>query len=142
MSNRMNGSLRYRAPRRTPPFGLSCRAPIARVLKQARDVGKPVDRDALVFAHCEAVGHREKLPARGHDLRHSYRTVCADIHIDDAMVRILQGWAPRSVSEKYLTRLVLATGQGIRAYQRQVSRKIVELLGSDPTLPGGHRARP
>lgn len=108
-------------------------APIARILKRARDLGKPVDRDALVFVHCEAVGHREKLPARGHDLRHSYRTTAADIHIDDAFVRILQGWAPRSVSEKYLTQCVLSTGQGIRAYQRQMSAKIIQLLGADPT---------
>lgn len=112
-------------------------APIARVLKRARNLeralGKPKDRDAFVFAHCGHAGHRDDLPRRGHDLRHSYRTLCADIHIDDAFVRILQGWAPRTVSEGYLTRLVLATGQGIRAYQRQVSQKIIELLGADPT---------
>jgi integrase len=109
-------------------------APIARVLKRARDLGKPVDKDALVFAHTGHAGHRDDLPRRGHDLRHSYRTVCADIHIDDAFVRILQGWAPRTVSEGYLTRLVLATGQGIRTYQRKVSKRTIELLGADPTL--------
>jgi integrase len=109
-------------------------APIARILKRARDVGKPVDKDALVFAHCEAVGHTQRdLPTRGHAFRHSYTTVAADIHIDDAFVKILQGWAPRSMAEKYLTRVVLATGQGIRDYQRRVSVKIIELLGADPT---------
>ena len=108
-------------------------APIARILKRARDVGKPKDRDAFVFAHCGQVAQRENLPARGHDLRHSYRTVCADLHIEDHMVRVLQGWAPQSVSEGYLTRLVLAAGQGIRAYQRKVSKRIIELLGADPT---------
>ncbi len=107
--------------------------PIARILKRARDVGKPKDHDALVFAHCDQVAQREALPARGHALRHSYRTVCADLHIDDVIAHVLQGWAPRNISENYLTRLVLAAGQGVRASQRKVSKRIIELLGADPT---------
>ena len=109
-------------------------APIARVLKRARDLGKPKDRDAFVFAHCGHAGHRDELPRRGHDLRHSYRTVCADLHIDDVIAHVLQGWRPRNISESYLTRLVLAAGQGVRASQRRVSKRIIELLGgADPT---------
>ena len=108
-------------------------APIARILKRARDLDKPKDGEAFVFRHCTQAAQREKLPARGHALRHSYATLCANIGIDDAMVRILQGWAARSISEQYLTRLVLSTGQGVRATQRRVSAKIIELLGADPT---------
>jgi hypothetical protein len=33
----------------------------------------------------------------------------------------------------HVTRLVIAEGTGIRAKQRKVSRKIIHLLGSDPT---------
>ncbi len=108
-------------------------APIARVLKRARDLGKPVDKDAFVFAHCEQAGHRDALPTRGHAFRHSYRTVCANLHISDATARVLQGWAPRNVSERYITELVLAAGQGVRASQRRMSKQIIELLGADPT---------
>ncbi len=45
-------------------------------------------------------------------LRHSYRTVCADLYIDDVIAHVQQGWALRNISESYLTRLVLADGQG------------------------------
>ncbi len=110
-------------------------APIARVLKRARDLGKPKDRDALVFEHCGHAGHRDELPRRGHDLRHSYRTVCGDLGIDDVIAHVLQGWRPRNISESYLTRLVLAAGQGVRASQRKVSKRIIGLLGADPTRP-------
>jgi integrase len=106
-------------------------APIARILKRARDLD---GKGEFVFAHCTQAAQREKLPARGHALRHSYATVAANIGIDDAMIRILQGWAPRSMAEKYLTRMVLATGEGVRTYQRKMSAKIVQLLGADPTL--------
>ncbi len=110
-------------------------APIARVLKRARDLGKPKDRDALVFEHCGHAGHRDELPRRGHDLRHSYRTVCGDLGIDDVIAHVLQGWRPRNISESYLTRLVLAAGQGVRASQRKVSKRTIGLLGADPTRP-------
>jgi integrase len=105
-------------------------APIARVLKRARDIGKPGE---FVFEGCAQAGHRDALPARGHALRHSYRTVCANIGIDDVIAHVLQGWAPRNISESYLTRLVLSAGEGVRASQRRVSKKIIELLGADPT---------
>jgi integrase len=109
-------------------------APIARVLKRARDLGKPVDKDAFVFEHCGHAGHRDDLPRRGHDLRHSYRTVCAEIEVDDVLAHVLQGWRPRNISESYLTRLVLSAGQSMRQAQRRISKKIIELLGADPTV--------
>jgi hypothetical protein len=81
-------------------------APIARILKRARDVG-------------EAKGSR--------------CTCVCSLNIDDVIAHVLQGWAPRNISESYLTRLVLAAGQGVRASQRKVSTRIIELLGADPT---------
>lgn len=108
-------------------------APIARILKRARDLGKPKCADDFVFPHSFHHPHRDDLPATGHDLRHTYRTVCADQGIDDVLAHVLQGWAPKNISERYVTRLVMAEGTGIRAAQRKVSRKIVQLLASDPT---------
>jgi integrase len=108
-------------------------APIARILKRARDLGKP--GDTFVFEGCAQAGHRDNLPARGHDLRHSYATLAANVGVDEAMIRVLQGWAPRSMAEKYFTRLVLSTGKGVRDYQRLVSKRTIELLAADPTKP-------
>ena len=114
-------------------------APIARILKRVRNLGKglgkPKDLDAFVFEHCGHAGHRDELPRRGHDLRHSYRTLCADTSgIGPGTVRVLQGWKPKNTDEKYITELVLAAGQGLRASQRKVSKRIIGLLGADPTL--------
>jgi integrase len=108
-------------------------AAIARILKRARDLGKPESADDFVFPHSFHHPHRDDLPATGHDLRHTYRTVCADQGIDDVLAHVLQGWAPKNISEKYVTRLVMAAGAGIRAAQRKVSHKIIQLLGRDPT---------
>ena len=108
-------------------------APIARILKRARDVGKPKTREDFVFAHGYHAPHRDDLPAKGHALRHTYRTVSADAGVDDVLVHVLQGWEPKNMSETYVTRLVLAEGTGIRSAQHKVSHKIVQLLGSDPT---------
>ena len=65
----------------------------------------------------------------------TYRTVCGDLGIDDVIAHVLQGWRPRNISERYLTRLVLAAGQGVRASQRKVSKRTIGLLGADPTRP-------
>jgi integrase len=109
-------------------------APIARILKLARDAGKPKSREDFVFAHCYHAPHRDDLPAKGHALRHTYRTVSADAGVDDVIAHILQGWEPKNISETYVTRLVMAEGTGIRSAQRKVSSKIVKLLGRDPTI--------
>ncbi|MGO9684108.1 MAG: tyrosine-type recombinase/integrase [Beijerinckiaceae bacterium] len=109
-------------------------APIARVLKRARDVGKPEDGDAFVFAHCGHAGHRDDLPTRGHAHRHTWRTVAADCGVDELLAHLMLGHVPRNISQAYITRFVLATGPAIRQAQRKVSRRILQLLGSDPTL--------
>lgn len=57
--------------------------------------------------------------------------MCADCGIDAPM----QGRERKNLSEAYVTRLVLVEGGGIRSAQRKVSRKIIQLLGSDPTRP-------
>jgi integrase len=108
-------------------------APIARVLKRARDLGKPKGRDAFVFAHCGQVGQREDLPARGHALRHTWRTVAADCGVDELLAHFMLGHVPQNISQAYITRLVLSAGPALRQAQRKVSKRILHLLGSDPT---------
>jgi integrase len=108
-------------------------APIALVLKRARDLGKPKGRDAFVFAHCGQVGQREDLPARGHALRHTWRTVAADCGVDELLAHFMLGHVPQNISQAYITRLVLSAGPALRQAQRKVSKRILHLLSSDPT---------
>jgi hypothetical protein len=44
------------------------------------------------------------------------------------------GHVPQNISQAFITRLVLAAGPALRQAQRKVSRRIIELLGADPTL--------
>jgi integrase len=111
-------------------------ATIARVLLEGNIIGKPRDRDAFVFAHCEAAGHRDDLPTRGHALRHTWRTVAADCGVDELLAHFMLGRVPQNISQAYITRLVLAAGPALRQAQRKVSRRIIQLLGSDPTYSG------
>ena len=76
-------------------------APIARLLKRARDKGKPTNGDSLVFPYCSQL--RDELPTRGHAFRHTYRTLCASLEINPTLVRVMQGWADDEVSEDYVT---------------------------------------
>ena len=108
-------------------------APIARALKQARNVGEPKDPDALVFAHCGQAGNRDDLPTRGHALRHTWRTVAADCGVDELLAHFMLGHVPQNISQAYITRLVLSAGPALRQAQRKVSKRILHLLGTDPT---------
>jgi hypothetical protein len=109
-------------------------AAIARVLKRARDTAKPSGLDDFVFPHSAQFGHRENLPTRGHAFRHTWRTIAADCKVDDLLAHVMLGHAPKNISESYITRFVLASGPSLRQAQRKVSRRILLLLGSDPTL--------
>lgn len=86
-----------------------------------------------MFAHCGQVGQREDLPARGHALRHTWRTVAADCGVDELLAHFMLGHVPQNISQAYITRLVLSAGPALRQAQRKVSKRILHLLGSDPT---------
>ncbi len=99
-------------------------APIARILKRARDIGngdspEVLTPDDFVFPHCGQIAARDALRATGHALPHTYRTLAADCGIDDILSHVLLGHTPRNVSEQYITRLVLTAGPTIRAAQRK-----------------------
>jgi integrase len=74
-------------------------APIARILKAARDLGEPASGDDFVFPHSYHHPHRDDLPVRGHALRHTWKTA-ADCGIDDLLSRLLLGHEPQGISEK------------------------------------------
>jgi integrase len=109
-------------------------APIARVLKRARDIAKPANGQAFIFPHCGQVASRDALPYSGHDLRHTWKTVATACGLSDLFSGIMLGHQPEGISEKYITQHVLSTGTELRAAQRKVSARIVKLLRSDPTM--------
>jgi integrase len=112
-------------------------APIAGALKIARDaIGtarkgtNDAERD-LVFPGC-AHGQNvicDALPAHGNMLRHTYRTVAADLKVDDLLIQFLMGHKPRGISAGYVSRLILQSGTAMREAQRTISRRIIKLLG-------------
>lgn len=66
------------------PIPLS--AAIARALKIARDHAKPnADGDSLIFPECSTAGHRDPLPARGHAMRRTWKTIATNCAVPDDM---------------------------------------------------------
>jgi integrase len=104
--------------------------PIVQALKLARDNAD--EGETLVFPGCAQVAHRDELPARGMELRHTYRTVAADCGVDEMLAHFLMGHAPAGISQRYIARMILTSGPALRAAQRTISRRIVALL--DPTV--------
>jgi integrase len=92
----------------------------------------------LVFPGCAQISAREALPARGNQLRHTYRTICADLEIDDLISHFLMGHAPAGINQRYVATLILQNGPAMRAAQDRISKRIVNLLGL--TLGGHHDA--
>jgi hypothetical protein len=69
------------------------------------------------------------LPARGMMLRHTYRTVAADLGIAELLTEFLMGHTPEGISRKYILKLVLSSGSDLREAQRKISKRICALLG-------------
>lgn len=108
---------------------------IAAVLKMARAdaeaLGFEVGPDAPIFPGCTQKGYRDRLPARGNMLRHTYRTVAADLGVDDLISHFLLGHAPKGISQKYVATLILANGPAMRKEQGRISKRMLKLLGLD-----------
>ena len=62
-------------------------------------------------------------------LRHTYRTVAADVGIDEMLSHFLPGHAPEGISQRYVARMTLNAAPAMREAQRKISRRILELLG-------------
>jgi len=99
-------------------------AAIARELKRARDVKHD---GPLIFPGAKK--WEDALPAKGHALRHSFATVCADLGINQVHSRMLMGHSLSGVHASYITAHILTGGPGLRAAQATISRRIVTLLG-------------
>jgi integrase len=102
-------------------------APIAKALRMARNAQRDKP-DELVFPGCQQAGHRDDLPVRGHGLRHTYETIARDLRVDDFLCHFLLGHLPRNISEGYVARAVLMSGQGMREAQRKISGHILALI--------------
>src|SRR5665213_618054 len=98
--------------------------PIVKALRMARDAGDD-ETEPLIFPGCAQVGHRDKLPARGNVLRHTYRTVAAECKVDEMLSHFLLGHAPAGISQKYVARMILSAGPAMRSAQREISAKIM-----------------
>jgi hypothetical protein len=62
-------------------------------------------------------------------LRHTYRTVAADLGVDDLLILFLMGHTPRGISRKYVAVLILANGPAMRAAQERISARTLKELG-------------
>ena len=62
-------------------------------------------------------------------LRHTYRTVAADLGVDDLLIHFLMGHTPRGISRKYVAVLILANGPAMRAAQERISARTLKELG-------------
>lgn len=114
------------------PIPLS--APIARALKLARDAQRASgEKSELIFPGA-ARGNRDPLPARGHAMRRTYKTVATDCGVSDELSAFLLGHIPPGLSQKYIVRKMLLEGPMMRRKQREISNRMLALLGSDPTL--------
>ena len=109
---------------------------IAAALQMARDdaeqLGLAITPDSLVFPGCSQISAREALPARGNMLRHTYRTMAADLEVDDLLIHFLMGHAPDGISQKYIATLILANGPAMRAAQERMSARMLKELGLTP----------
>lgn len=101
--------------------------PIIRALRIALAAHSGAD----VFPGCAQAAHRLPLPARGVELRRTYRTIAADLGVDEMLAHFLMGHAPEGISQRYVSRMMLAAGPAMRRAQGDISREIVRLLGID-----------
>jgi hypothetical protein len=96
---------------------------IVRALKMAKGAD-----GVLVFPDCAQRGRHDDLPARGVELRRTYRTVAADCGVDEMLAHFLMGHAPAGISQRYVARMILSSGPAMRDAQRKISKRIVSLL--------------
>ena len=108
--------------------GVDIRVPLSWPIAACLRMSRGADAD-LVFPGARHNPTRDKLPAFGNQLRHAWRTVVADLKVDDLLAHCLLGHAPRGVSAGYISRIALSIWPAMRSTQRQISRRILDLLG-------------
>lgn len=102
---------------------------IAAELKRARGAGQGSE---WVFP-ARAGGHIVKfdadgLPAWGMMYRRTWRTIAADLGIDELIAHFCLGHVPAGISRGYVAKLILSGGNAMRRAQRDVSRRMLALM--------------
>jgi integrase len=85
----------------------------------------------LIFPGARHNPTRDNLPAFGHALRRTFKTIATDhCKVPDDISAMLLGHVPEGMSQRYLLRWARASGPAIVGAQAKISRKIVSLLGT------------
>ena len=98
----------------------------------------------LVFPSCRKSSRKDKL-VKGHALRHTYRTVAAELGIDELLVRLLMGHSLVGVSQAYIAKAALTGGISMREAQRRSASALLPCLRASRACLGfspcgsGHR---
>jgi integrase len=102
---------------------------IAAALKLAKDAQPDAKPGDLIFPGARHNPTRDKLPAVGHALRRTYKTIATDhCKVPDDISAMLLGHVPEGMSQRYLLRRARSSGPAIIEAQAKISRRIVELL--------------
>ncbi len=101
--------------------------PMTAAILGALKLARPV-REGVIFPG--AVKWSDSLPYAGHDMRHTYVTVAADLGVTEVQRRLLTAHSLRGVNQKYIAKAIAEGGPGLREAQRKISRRIVTLLGA------------
>jgi integrase len=91
-------------------------------------VGERGDADALIWEGCSQAS-RDDLPATGNDLRRTYKSVATSVcGVPDDVSAFLMGHMPEGMSQKYLLRWALSSGDAIKEAQAKISATMTRLL--------------
>jgi integrase len=93
----------------------------------------------FVFPGCKQMPSRSGLPGAGNILRHTYKTIHAELGISETLSALLMGHALDGVSPKYVSEIIVVRGPAIREAQEKISAHVFKLLG---LKLGGHHDAP
>ena len=110
-------------------------AAICRELKRARNAARAAKIESVYVFPARADGHVKKfdcdsLPVWGMAYRRTWRTVAAELGVDELIAHFCLGHIPAGISRGYVAKLILSSGQAMRAAQRVVSRRMLTLMTS------------
>lgn len=102
---------------------------IVDALNMARAAQPKAEPTDPIFPGCAQVGHREELPARGHMLRRTFKTIAQnECNVPEEVSAYLLGHVPEGMSQRYLLKWAMSSGKAIREAQGRISRTMVDLL--------------
>lgn len=101
---------------------------IAAELKRARDAGEGSEWVFPARAGGHIVKFDDGLPAHGMMYRRTWRTVAADLGVDELVAMFCQGHKPPGMSAGYIAKQILEKGTAMRKAQRDVSRRMLALM--------------